>query len=142
MNEHVSSSRRRALCVCGVLWASAFPGCGPRVPAGKVLMTGRVTIDGSSLPAGHRSFLLLQQREGRATGTAVIAPDGSFQVLLDPGAYGVVIDAKDGLDTVDSEGRVRVAKSVINARYDSLNTSGLSLAAVEGAEPVEIDLKR
>lgn len=127
------------VCCAGIALAG---GCGPGVPAGKVVVTGRVTLDGGPLPEGHRSHLLLQARDSKSSGTARVEKDGRFRAVLDPGEYDVVAMVRDGEDRTDPVKGPVLAQSLIAKKYDSLTTSGLAVTVKPGVGPVVFDLSR
>jgi hypothetical protein len=112
-------------------------GCGPRVPAGKVLITGTVLLNGAPLEGGVVNFFA---KEGTANGAAGVGAEGIFRVFLVPGEYAVAVrDNGGGLRPPEKPGAPPVLiPSAIPERYRSANTSGLSVTAVAGARPVTI----
>ena len=117
-------------------------GCGPKIPTGKLLLKGVVTLAGGTLPEGHRSRLLFQARNSKSSGTARVERDGSFSVLLDPGDYDVVAVVRDGEDRNDPAKGPVLAPSLIAKKYDSLDTSGRSVGVKPGVAPVTFDVSR
>lgn len=112
-------------------------GCGPRAPAGKVLLTGTVLLNGAPLEGGVVNFVA---KEGAANGSAGVSAAGLFRVFLVPGEYAVAVrDNGGGLRPPEKPGAPPVLiPSAVPERYRSANTSGLSVTAVAGARPVTI----
>lgn len=137
-------SRQTRLAATVVAFAGLMltSGCGPRIPPGKVVLVGVVTLDGGPLPEGHRSHLLLQARDSRSSATARVDRDGRFKVVIDPGEYDVVADVRDGEDRTDPARGPIAAQSLIAKKYESLMTSGLAVTVKPGVGPVTFDLSR
>lgn len=114
--------------------------CAPSVPAGKVRVTGVVTVGGAPLsilpPAtGALNFAGIS---GSDSGTAPIGKDGSFAVVLSPGTYAVSILAKDGADTMNEQGAPVPARSLVAEKYGSTETSGLEVTVDAKGTPLAI----
>ena len=121
-------------------------GCGPGVPAGKVKLTGTVTFDGKPLVAGvlNSPVINFAAKQGNASGAAALSPEGAFTVYLVPGEYDVAVR--------DNGGTMRPPEQpgspptyypvVIPARYNSSDTSGISVTAAAGSKPVTIAIEK
>lgn len=135
-----ATSPWRALFLAGgLVVAAASSGCGPRLPAGKVRVTGTVTYQAEPLAADAVGFFA---KQGTESITAKVGPDGGFTVVLTPGEYAVSVLAKDGPDRMDEKGNVTVAPSLIPAKYTSPKTSGLTVVASQDARQCSIALER
>jgi hypothetical protein len=150
MSHPTKTNRRPASCslpwlrlasagVIGILLA----GCGPEVPAGKVKLTGTVSFDGKPLVAGvlNGAAINFAAKEGNASGSAAISPEGAFTVYLEPGEYDVAVRDNGGTErgTPSGSGRQReFYPEVIPARYTMANTSGISITAAADSMPVTI----
>lgn len=112
-------------------------GCGPRAPAGKVLLTGKVLLGGERLEGGIVNFVA---KEGAANGSAGVSAAGLFRVFLVPGEYAVAVrDNGGGLRPPEKAGGPpALIPSAIPERYRSANTSGISVTAAAGAPPATI----
>jgi len=123
-----------ALSLGAVVW---LVGCGPRAPAGKVLLTGTVLLDGEPLEGGVVNFVA---KEGTANGSAGIAAGGTFRVFLVPGEYDVAVrDNGGGMRPPEKAGAPpMLIPSKIPERYRSSNTSGLNIIAAAGSTAVTI----
>lgn len=128
-----------AILVGVVLAAVAGGGCGPRLPAGKVRVTGTVTYRAQPLAADAVGFTA---KQGTESMSAKVGPDGGFAVVLTPGEYAVAVLAKDGADRMDEKGNVTVAPSLIPVKYTSPHTSGLAVVVTKDAQPLAIALER
>jgi len=128
----------------GVRWAAIFVGaifataggCGPRVPAGFVVVTGAVTYQGGPLTTGT----ILFSDDSANAGSAPIDRDGRFRVILRPGRVKVAVRAKEGVDRLDDKGNYVPAKSLISEPLGDTKTSGLSIDVAAGMKPVDIVL--
>jgi len=125
-----------AVCVGGL-----FSGCGSAPPAGKVLVTGTVTVAGKPLNRGIINFGCADGTS--AMGSARISPQGEFSVHLRPGDYNVaILDPQAGMRPPSTPGgRPTSVKSVVPSRYESANTSGLKLTAAADGNPVTFALE-
>jgi hypothetical protein len=117
-------------------------GCGPGVPAGTVKLTGTVTFDGKPLVAGvfNSGIITFAAKEGNASGSAAISPEGAFTVYLVPGEYDVAVRDNGGTMSPPEQpgSRPGYYPVVIPARYTSADKSGLSLTAAADSKPVTI----
>ena len=121
-------------------------GCGPGVPAGKVKLTGTVTFDGKPLVAGvfNSAAVNFAAKQGNASGAAGLSSEGAFTVYLVPGEYDVAVR--------DNGGTMRAPEKpgsppayypvVIPARYNSADTSGISVTAAADSKPVTIAIEK
>ena len=123
-------------CVAGVVLA----GCGKKAvgPAGSVAVSGTITCGGEPVPQG--SIIFQQQDKGSVT--AKIAAGGTFQTMLVPGEHLVVVNAKDGIDTMDENGKPVPARSLVPEKYSSGKTSGLKVTVTPKGDPVTIALEK
>lgn len=122
-------------------------GCGPGVPAGKVKLTGTVTFDGKPLVAGvlNGAVINFAAKEGNASGSAAVSPEGAFTVYLEPGEYIVAVRDNGGTERASatgSDGEREFYPVVIPARYTSGNTSGISVTAAADSKPVTIAIEK
>jgi len=129
--------------VCGmivVFMGVMLPGCGSASPAGKVLVTGTVTVAGEPL---NRGIINFGSADGTsAMGSSSISPQGVFSVHLRPGHYKVaILDPQAGMRPPETAGgKPTFVKSVVPSRYESANTSGLTLTAAADGNPVAFAL--
>jgi len=137
-SERAGLSRGSRL-VFVVLLAAWSGGCGPRLPAGKVRVTGTVTYQSQPLAADAICFFA---KQGTESMSAKVGPDGGFAIVLTPGEYAVSVLAKDGPDRMDKQGNVTVATSRIPAKYSSPQTSSLVVVVTKDAIPLSIALER
>jgi hypothetical protein len=122
-------------------------GCGPGVPAGKVKLTGTVTFDGKPLVAGvlNGAVINFAAKEGNASGSAAVSPEGAFTVYLEPGEYDVAVRDNGGTERgapAASGGQREFYPVVIPARYNSADTSGISVTAAADSKPVTIAIEK
>jgi hypothetical protein len=127
----------RVILAAGFLFALSAGGCGPRLPAGKVRVTGTVTYQ-SQPPAAYGIGFVAKQ--GTESMTAAVGADGRFAVVLTPGEYTAWV--LDKLKQMDENGNVIVAPSLIPAKYTSPSTSGLDVVVTKDAKPLSIALER
>lgn len=122
--------------------AIVFSGCGPGVPAGKVKVTGTVLKDGAPLAISPPATggLNFAAREGTDSGSTTIDAGGKFTVILSPGTYAVSVLAKDGVDTMDEDGKPVRATSLVKSKYESTATSGLEVTVTADGAPVAINV--
>lgn len=129
------------------LIGSLLAGCGPGAPAGTVKLTGTVTFDGKPLVAGvfNNGIILFAAKEGNASGSAALSPDGAFTVYLVPGEYDVAVRDDGGTMSRESGkpgSRPAYYPVVIPARYTSADKSGLSVTAAADSKPVTIAVEK
>ena len=137
-----------------LLVAASFVGCGsdPYGPTGKV--TGKLTLDGKQLPAGHAVSFMQMEKGFLAYG--ITAADGNFEIKswndgkMPVGTYHVMIappgdegdtssmSAEDRFEQGQASGK---PKTLFPARYRETTTSGLMYDIVEGKNHFDIDLK-
>ncbi|MEI8229453.1 MAG: hypothetical protein WCH77_14480 [Planctomycetota bacterium] len=122
-------------------------GCGPGVPAGKVKLTGTVTFDGKPLVAGVLSggVINFAAKQGNASGSAALSPEGAFTVYLEPGENDVAVRDNGGTERASpagSGGERDFYPVVIPARFTSADTSGISVTAEAGSKPVTIAIEK
>jgi len=123
------------------LAAVAIPaGCGQKVagPAGSVAVSGKITCGGDPVPMGTIIF----QAEKGGSVTAKIGSGGSFSTMLVPGEHTVVVNAKDGVDTMDETGKPVPARSLVPEKYSSGKTSGLKVTVSPKGDPLTIALDK
>lgn len=137
-----------------LVFVASLVGCGsdPYGPTGKV--TGKLTMDGKPLAAGH-AVSFMQMEKGflaygitDAEGKFVVKswndgkmPIGSYSVMIaPPGGEGETSDlsAEDRFEQGQANGK---SKSSFPARYRETTTSGLKYDIVEGDNNFDIDLK-
>jgi len=129
--------------VIGILLA----GCGPGVPAGTVKLTGTVTFDGKPLVAGVLSggVINFAAKQGNASGSAALSSEGAFTVYLVPGEYDVAVRDNGGTERASpagSGGERDFYPVVIPVRYNSADTSGISVTAAADSKPVTIAIEK
>ena len=133
---NLSRATRLGIALLLVVWSG---GCGPRLPAGKVRVSGTVTYDSQPLAADAIGLFATQ---GTESTSSKVGPDGKFTAILTPGEYAVSVLAKDGPDQMDEKGNVTVAPSRIPRKYTSPQTSGLSVVVTKEARPLSISIER
>lgn len=126
--------------VAVILFLSTILGCGggPKGPPGAVRVSGTVTCGGQPVPSGT---LIFQPVSGGSI-TARFTSAGTFTTMLVPGDYSVVVNAKDGVDTMDENGKFVPAKSLVAEKYASGKTSGLSVTVTPKGDPLTIALEK
>lgn len=134
LKNHVGMAGIVALALAIVVGCSA----GPKGPAGAVKVSGKVTCGGDPLPTGTLIF----QGGGGASVTARIEKGGTFTTMLMPGEHTVVVNAKDGVDTMDEKGNPVPAKSLVPEKYASSKTSGLTVTVTSKGDPLSIALEK
>jgi hypothetical protein len=122
-------------------------GCGPGEPAGKVKLSGTVTFDGKPLVAGvlHGGVINFAAKQGNGSGSAAVSPEGAFTVYLEPGDYIVAVRDNGGTERASpaaSGGQRELYPVVIPARYNSADTSGISVTAAADSKPVTIAIEK
>lgn len=133
---------------------ATFLGCGgePYGPTGKV--TGKLTMDGKNLPAGHAvSFM---QMESGFLAFGMTDAEGKFEVNswnngnMPIGKYDVMIAPPSGGDVSNLSAEERFdnpesssakSKVLFPSRYRETTTSGLNYEVTKGANNFDIDLK-
>ncbi|MFM8893366.1 MAG: hypothetical protein ACKOTB_17430 [Planctomycetia bacterium] len=133
------TNRVRMAGVAAVVLA-IVAGCsaGPKGPAGAVKVSGKVTCGGDPLPTGTVIF----QGGGGTSVTARIEKGGTFTTMLMPGEHSVVVNAKDGVDTMDETGKPVPAKSLVPEKHSSGSTSGLTVTVTAKGDPLTISLEK
>ena len=129
-----------ALLACAVLFVAA--GCGKD---SGVSVVGKVTVDGAPLPLGTVSF-----RPDASKGNTSphepggqIDAEGNYRLYTQgkpgapPGWYRVAVVAAE---PIDPKKPYEATKSLVNAKYNSVDTSGLSREVVADAAPGAYDL--
>jgi hypothetical protein len=134
--------------------AVSFVGCksDPYGPTGKV--TGKLTLDGKQLPAGHAVSFMQMEKGFLAYGITDSEsnfeikswndgkmPVGSYNVMIaPPGGEGdtSTMSAEDRFEQGQATGK---SKTLFPARYRETTTSGLRYDIVEGKNHFDIDLK-
>lgn len=130
----------RHMIRCLLLLASAIGSgaCGPSVPSGKVRLAGKVICGTKALAGG---VVLLQAVGGTESATAIIGPDNAFSTIVSPGEYAVAVRASEPDGPIDPKrGFPRPGKSLVPFKYDSADTSGITVSAVKGAPAITISL--
>ena len=107
-------------------------------PPGSVSVSGTLRSEGKPVTQGTVNFVA---KEGAASGTAAVGPDGKFTVMLIPTAYRVAVIATEGVDTMDEKGTPIKAKSLVAAKYSSIETSGIEVNISSSNRTVDLDLK-
>jgi hypothetical protein len=128
-----------ALAVALLVTAS-LSGCGKKVvgPAGSVPVSGKITCGGEAVPQGT---IIFQADKGGSV-TVKIGSGGTFKTMLVPGEHLVVVNAKDGVDTMDETGKPVPARSLVPEKYASGNTSGLKVTVSPKGDPLTIALEK
>lgn len=102
-------------------------GCGSGLPPGKVQVTGTITLNGKPLTGPQEGLYTVNFASHTTSHTAASRfdpSDGRFSLIIEPGEYVASVIATDGFDTDDEKtGRTIAAKSLIPAKYSSLNES-------------------
>jgi hypothetical protein len=148
---------RKSIAVPAILSVIALAGCGgyDYGPTGQI--TGRLTMDGKPLPAGHAVTFMEMQKGYLAFG--VTDANGDFEVkswnegYMPVGPYKVAIAPPAGTapdtsqysadelfehpELMDEPG----GKALFPRKYLSSTTSGLEYTVKEGENHFEIDLK-
>lgn len=78
-------------------------------------------------------------RQGNASGSAAVSPEGAFTVYLEPGEYVVAVRDNGGTErasTIGSAGQRKFYPVVIPARSTSDKTSGISVTTAADSKPV------
>lgn len=119
-------------------------GCGRGLPAGKVRVTGQITLDGTPLThTGEGIFLInLASNENTETAAAQFDPaSGEFSLVIAPGDYVACVKATDGFDEDDSRrGRIIYAKSLVPKKYGSLRTSDAAVSVPPNGGQILVEL--
>ena len=122
----------------------ATVGCGPKLPGGKVKITGTVMLDGSPLicEGEGESFVNLSAKTGGKGGAARFdRGTGTFEMVLKPGDYTATVRATDGFEVEDEKrGTVTPAKSLIPGKYNSPGNSDVMVTVLPSGGEVSIQL--
>lgn len=122
----------------------ATVGCGPKLPGGKVKITGTVMLDGSPLicEGEGESFVNLSAKTGDKGGAARFdRGTGTFEMVLKPGDYTATVRATDGFEVEDEKrGTVTPAKSLIPGKYNSPGNSDVMVTVLPSGGEVSIQL--
>ena len=122
----------------------ATVGCGPKLPGGKVKITGTVMLDGSPLisEGDGESFVNLSAATGGKGGAARFdRATGSFEMVVEPGNYTATVRATDGFEVEDEKrGTVTPAKSLIPKKYGSPDNSDAKVIVPSSGGEVSIQL--
>ena len=123
-----------------LLTAASLAGCGKKVvgPAGSVPVAGKITCGGEAVPQGT---IIFQADKGGSV-TVKIGSGGTFKTMLVPGEHLVVVNAKDGVDTMDETGKPMPARSLVPEKYASGKTSGLKVTVTPKGDPLTIALEK
>ena len=137
-----------------LVFLSSFLGCGsdPYGPTGKV--TGKLTMDGKPLPAGHAVSFMQMEKGFLAFG--MTDAEGKFEIKswnngnMPIGKYDAMIAPPSGPDVSNLSAEERFEKPELSApkarvqfpqRYRETTTSGLHYEIKEGPNHFDIDLK-
>ena len=137
-----------------MIFVTTFLGCGgdPYGPTGKV--TGKLTMDGKQLPAGHAVSFMQMEKGFLAFG--MTDAEGKFEIKsfnngnMPIGMYDVMIAPPSGGDVSNLSAEERFDKPELSApkskvlfpsRYRETTTSGLKYEITKGDNHFEIDLK-
>lgn len=108
----------------------SLTGCGTSLPDGMVKIKGTVTLDGSPLVCegdGESYINFMSDTNGGGSGS-FDRTNGTFEMLLQPGDYTVVVRATDGFMQEDEKrGRIIPAKSLIPEKYNSAGNSDVTV---------------
>ena len=122
----------------------ATVGCGPKLPGGKVKITGSVMLDGSPLICEGEgdSFVNLSASNGGKGGAARFdRATGTFEMVVEPGDYIATVRATDGFEVEDEKrGTVTPAKSLIPEKYNSPDNSDVKVTVSSSGGDVSIQL--
>ena len=122
----------------------ATVGCGPKLPGGKVKITGTVMLDGSPLicEGEGESFVNLSAKTGGKGGAARFdRGTGTFEMVLKPGDYTATVRATDGFEVEDEKrGTVTPAKSLIPGKYNSPGNSDVMVTVLPSGGELSIQL--
>jgi hypothetical protein len=122
----------------------ASVGCGPKLPGGKVKVTGTVMLDGSPLvcEGPGESFVNLSAENGGKGGAARFdRATGTFEMVVEPGNYTATVRATDGFEVEDEKrGTVTPAKSLIPEKYNSPDNSDAQVTVSPSGGDVSIKL--
>lgn len=112
-------------------------GSAARAEAKPEPLTGKVSLDGKLLVAGTVTFVA---KDGTAA-TVPLAADGTYSVVLDPGAYRVAIKGPEP-KKVDAPPKTgEVPPVLVPAKYGDPATSGLVIVVKGGQQVHDIELK-
>lgn len=119
-------------------------GCGPKLPAGKVKISGTVMLDGSPLncEGEGESFVNLSAKSGSKGGAARFdRATGTFEMVVESGDYTAIVRATDGFEVEDEKrGTITPAKSLIPEKYNSPDNSDASVTVPPTGGKVNIQL--
>lgn len=150
----MKSIREVYQCFAILLFVALLVGCSddPYGPTGKV--TGKLTLDGKLLPAGHAVSFMQMEQGFLAYG--ITDAEGNFEVKswndgdMPLGKYNVMIappggeadtssmSAEDRFEQGQASGKTKLT---FPARYRETTTSGLQYDIVEGKNHFDIDLR-
>jgi hypothetical protein len=121
----------------------SLTGCGTSLPDGMVKINGTVTLDGSPLVCegdGESYVNFMSDTNGGGSGS-FDRTNGTFEMLLEPGDYTVVVRATDGFMQEDEKrGRIIPAKSLIPEKYTTGKTSDASVSVLPEGGSVVVPL--
>jgi len=131
---------REVSVAVALLAVAPIAGCGKKIagPAGSVPVAGKITCGGEAVPQGT---IIFQADKGGSV-TVKIGSGGTFQTMLVPGEHLVVVNAKDGVDTMDETGKPVPARSLVPEKYASGKTSGLKVTVSPKGDPLTIALEK
>ena len=122
----------------------ATVGCGPKLPGGKVKITGTVMLDGSPLICegeGESYVNLSAKTSGKGGAARFDRGTGTFEMVLKPGDYTATVRATDGFEVEDEKrGMVTPAKSLIPGKYNSPGNSDVMVTVLPSGGDVSIQL--
>lgn len=112
-------------------------GCGPRLPAGMIAVTGTVTIGGKPVPKGAVHFI----PEDQSKTAAVRISNGHFTTSVWPLSYRLAISSNARPSSIDeTTGQEIPAVSLVPEKYRSATTSGLTATIDADHRTVTIDI--
>lgn len=125
------------------LMCVAVSGCG-RGSDGRVPVSGTVTLDGAPLESGSVIFYTGAGSAGVGTiqnGSFTVSEAGSSEGVQ-PGSYKVAVESwETAPGEVNADGEIAAeGKSRIPTKYNSVETSGLTVEVQAGAEPITFAL--
>ena len=117
-------------CVLFTFLTLSLTGCGTPLPDGMVKINGTVTLDGSPLICegdGESYINFMSDTNGGGSGS-FDRTNGTFEMIVQPGDYTVVVRATDGFMQEDEKrGLVIPAKSLIPEKYNSAGNSDVNV---------------
>ena len=129
------------LCLC-------ITGCGggPAKDADPSLVPASGTVSMAGKPLAFGTIRLVMEGSPGVTASGEIK-EGHFTLMTTvsapgarPGNYKVSITARDGVDTMDANGKPVPAKSLIPERYENVDSSNLKATIEKGGKDLVFDL--